>query len=314
MGRRFSRLIPYISYNNRAQLRQASSSTGDLREVEDLGIFMFVSGLVEPDDDETCFATTSGAWILQSPSVDVIDSLVRPELEEIQEDVSVLQNQIRRVTSEQNGILTQLLQRTVVLYDSERDNKPLGSGTGSTTNQLQLMWKDIGITDHNKIVCIEFLLNNFATTGNDLFYVTPINEFGQQIGGTWGGALNGFNGGASALNTHVASGSGRWYFPTAGSVQAASTAYGSGVTGHIVWQSRTYNDGSTGQNYFTSNVSGLVGYLQGATNWNRPNTEQFAWDNADTNTIPHPMMGFHFSSFGGSFKQGSFTVRITYLP
>ena len=91
MGRRSSNLVSYISYDNRAQLRTTGGATGALRQIEDLGVFMFISGLTEPDDDETCFATPSGAWILQSPSMDVIEAFLRPELEEMREDITTLQ-------------------------------------------------------------------------------------------------------------------------------------------------------------------------------------------------------------------------------
>ncbi len=91
MGRRSSNLISYIPYDDRGLLRQAGGATGALRQIQDLGIFMFISGLTEPDDDETCFVTASGAWILQSPSMDVIDAFLRPELEEMREDITTLQ-------------------------------------------------------------------------------------------------------------------------------------------------------------------------------------------------------------------------------
>ncbi len=91
MGRRSSNLISYIPYDDRGLLRTTGGATGALRQIQDLGVFMFISGLTEPDDDETCFVTASGAWILQSPSMDVIDAFLRPELEEMREDITTLQ-------------------------------------------------------------------------------------------------------------------------------------------------------------------------------------------------------------------------------
>jgi len=40
--------------------------------VEGLGLFMWVSTLHEPDDDETCFSTPSGQWLLATPAFDLI--------------------------------------------------------------------------------------------------------------------------------------------------------------------------------------------------------------------------------------------------
>ena len=312
MGRRSSNLISYISYDNRAQLRTTGGATGALRQIEDLGVFMFISGLTEPDDDETCFATPSGAWILQSPSMDVIDAFLRPELEEVQNDVSVLQNQIQRVTSEQNGILQQQLTRTVVLFDSERDL----AQPGTNTNNLQLMWRDIGILDPSKIVTIELLPVTLATTGSTYFYVYPVNEYGNVISGTWGGQSMGFYGGGAGytqLNNTQVSGSSLWYFPCYSSVYPSGGTYGSGLTGNIIWSPKTFNDNSSAQPYYGSVVSGTIGYQQ-STSYSYPNGELFAWDNQGTSAIGERPMGFRFNATSGVFRQGSLTVRITYRP
>ena len=90
MGRRLANTGSYITYDNRSQLRTTGAATGALRQVEDLGVFMFISGLIEPDDDETAFTGPTGTWILQSPSMDVIDAYIRPELEEMQQDIAGL--------------------------------------------------------------------------------------------------------------------------------------------------------------------------------------------------------------------------------
>lgn len=308
MGRRFSKLIPYISYDNRSQLKQASGSTGELREVEDLGIFMFVSGLVEPDDDETCFATTSGAWILQSPSVDVVDSIVRPELEEVQNDVSVLQNQIQRVTSEQNGILQQLLTKTVVLFDSERD---LAQGATNVTT-LQLMWRDIGILDPSKIVAIEMMPVTLATTGNAIFYTYFLNEYGNTITHQMISSYSGYNPNIGRIDGGPAF-NGGFYFPMYSGTASAGYSYGSGVTGHIIWNPKVFNDYATSQNYYGQTIAGYVGYQQ-STSYQYPNIENFVWDNNGTNVLSERSMGFRFVASSGVFRQGSLTVRITYRP
>ena len=69
-----------IAYDHRAQLR--SNSTGLHALVEGLGLFQYVSGSDEPDDDESCFATATGRWLLQAAHWDLVDAWQLPEVEE----------------------------------------------------------------------------------------------------------------------------------------------------------------------------------------------------------------------------------------
>lgn len=61
-----------IEYDNRNVLRTTVSQVDDAVLVEGLGLFMYVATLVEPDDDETCFTTSTGQWLLQVPAWDLI--------------------------------------------------------------------------------------------------------------------------------------------------------------------------------------------------------------------------------------------------
>jgi hypothetical protein len=63
-----------ILYDDRHNLRTATSQVDDSTVVEGLGLFMWANSKEEPDDDETCFNTTNGQWLLQVPSWDLIDS------------------------------------------------------------------------------------------------------------------------------------------------------------------------------------------------------------------------------------------------
>ena len=42
--------------------------------IEGIGLFMWVDSLNEPDDDETCFSTPSGQWLLSIPAYDLLDA------------------------------------------------------------------------------------------------------------------------------------------------------------------------------------------------------------------------------------------------
>lgn len=60
-----------LSYDSRSSLRTAPASDGDQVVVESLGLFVFYDGSTELDDDETCFATATGRWLLTAMSFDL---------------------------------------------------------------------------------------------------------------------------------------------------------------------------------------------------------------------------------------------------
>ena len=63
-----------VLYDNRATLRATTSQVDDATMVESLGLFMWTNSTTEPDDDETCFTTATGQWLLQAPAWDLIDA------------------------------------------------------------------------------------------------------------------------------------------------------------------------------------------------------------------------------------------------
>ena len=69
-----------IAYDDRAQLR--GNSTGTHALVDGLGLFQYATGSDEPDDDESCFATATGRWLLQAAHWDLVDAWQLPEVEE----------------------------------------------------------------------------------------------------------------------------------------------------------------------------------------------------------------------------------------
>lgn len=66
--------LNFVAYNNRNNLRTASPEVDDATMVEGLGLFMWINSKDEPDDDETCFTTTAGQWLLQAPAWDLINA------------------------------------------------------------------------------------------------------------------------------------------------------------------------------------------------------------------------------------------------
>lgn len=73
--------IPTYAYDSRATLRSLSASSDDMALVDGLGLFVFSSGSDEPDDDESCFATATGRWLLQAVHWDLVDAWQLPEQE-----------------------------------------------------------------------------------------------------------------------------------------------------------------------------------------------------------------------------------------
>jgi hypothetical protein len=66
--------INQVTYDDRGTLRLLVPEVDDSTVVEGLGIFMWINTQDEPDDDETCFTTSSGQWLLQVPSFDLINA------------------------------------------------------------------------------------------------------------------------------------------------------------------------------------------------------------------------------------------------
>lgn len=60
-----------VAYADRGTLRSLTTLT-DSVIVDGIGLFRHVTGSMEPDDDETCFATATGRWLLQCPHSDFI--------------------------------------------------------------------------------------------------------------------------------------------------------------------------------------------------------------------------------------------------
>ena len=77
--------LPSYTYDQRGDLR---ANPGQFSVVDGLGLFQHVTGSDEPDDDESCFATSTGRWLLQAAHWDVVsmwqlpDDAVRDEYDE----------------------------------------------------------------------------------------------------------------------------------------------------------------------------------------------------------------------------------------
>lgn len=73
--------IGYLPYAERNTLRTTTAKDGDVYLVDGLGLFRFALASDEPDDDESCFATGTGRWLLQAAHWDLVDAWQLPEQE-----------------------------------------------------------------------------------------------------------------------------------------------------------------------------------------------------------------------------------------
>jgi hypothetical protein len=71
--------VPFYTYEDRGTLRSTIPSDGELALVDGLGLFIFRTGSDEPDDDESCFATATGRWLLEAAHWDVVDTWQLPD-------------------------------------------------------------------------------------------------------------------------------------------------------------------------------------------------------------------------------------------
>ena len=79
-----------LSYTDRGNIRSVDGPAALLYIIESLGLFVWISGSTEVDDDETCFATASGRWLLYVAAWDFIDETIGTELDVIRQSVNVV--------------------------------------------------------------------------------------------------------------------------------------------------------------------------------------------------------------------------------
>ena len=82
-----------FAYANRANLRALSPSAGDAAVVGGLGLFVWEPSSVEIDDDETCFATTLGCWLLQAAHPEYVFASWTADVSRLETQSALLETQ-----------------------------------------------------------------------------------------------------------------------------------------------------------------------------------------------------------------------------
>lgn len=81
--RELAALTDNIDFDSRATLRSNAADDRTLAVIDGAGIYMHVVGSTETDDDETCFTTSTGAWLLISAHYDLIEPLISARIAEV---------------------------------------------------------------------------------------------------------------------------------------------------------------------------------------------------------------------------------------
>lgn len=94
----FGQSIPTYAYEDRNDLRTLTPEPDEQAVVDDLGLFIFQLGSTALDDDETCFATSNGRWLLQGASFDLVEAWTMPR-ESLQEQEVLYGSAFSSITS-----------------------------------------------------------------------------------------------------------------------------------------------------------------------------------------------------------------------
>lgn len=79
----FATALQAVSYEMRSFLRGYVPRVRGTIIVEGLGLFYHQLGSQEPDDDETCFSTVTGRWLLASLNYDLLEAQLSPVREDL---------------------------------------------------------------------------------------------------------------------------------------------------------------------------------------------------------------------------------------
>ncbi len=100
--------ITTISYDSRGDLRSIDGSVGSVAIIDGLGLFQWVPGSDEPDDDESCFATSNGRWLLEAVHWDVVDAWQAPDWDESQSTEEDLRISVDNLQTEVDNLQTEV--------------------------------------------------------------------------------------------------------------------------------------------------------------------------------------------------------------
>ena len=90
----YKTVLGRYSYANRNQVRSLTPNTNDQLIIETLGLFCWHSITSEIDDDETCFATASGRWLLEAAGPEFVYTIAQGFNNSLREDLEDVRTRI----------------------------------------------------------------------------------------------------------------------------------------------------------------------------------------------------------------------------
>lgn len=117
--------IAVVEYASRATIRALTPVEAATIIVKDLGLFIWNAGTFELDDDETCFATATGRWILHATAPEYVYASWLPEFSNLSSIVTA--NEAKKLYGSFNMSLTSL----AALTSSEFTTTITGAAIGN---------------------------------------------------------------------------------------------------------------------------------------------------------------------------------------
>lgn len=122
--------IAVVEYDNRNTIRSLTPVENSTTIVKELGLFIWNAGTAELDDDETCFATATGRWILHATAPEyVYGSSWMDEAANLYTTTNnlVVANEAKKL----HGSFTMSLTSLAALTSSEFSITVIGASTGN---------------------------------------------------------------------------------------------------------------------------------------------------------------------------------------
>lgn len=155
--------LELLSYEDRAQLRTLTEGNAIVRG---LGLFTWEAGSTELDDDETCFATAGGAWVLTAAGPDAVRALWQAEVSAMQAEVSAMQ-QTRFLSADFSMSATSVAANAEVTFDVALEGASSGDSVVVTPiAALKSAVSSVGVVKAAGIVTVS--VRNVSASTNTL--------------------------------------------------------------------------------------------------------------------------------------------------
>lgn len=152
--------VPFYSFADRALLRTNEGDDYVYVAVDGLGLFRWVAGSTEPDDGQTCFATTTGRWLLEGTHTDLSFEMTRQASLEMDRRAAAAEARIavleERLSEVENQPLATVFFRTFRVMEEVGDHEFQVHCPGAKTGAFAVVYTP-GSTDGLIIVGQSFL-------------------------------------------------------------------------------------------------------------------------------------------------------------